>query len=422
MRIMVVSWLPLDPVDSGYKRRIVGLYTPMSQLCDLLLVSPAPGPYRLQWKPAGDEMPEKMANAGTVEGGRTGSGVLVDLSPADNKQEDERPHTAPLRSDMSYAWLTFGRRFREGVKKRAWEFQPDFLIAEGIWAGPAVRKAAVSLKIPWGAVATPIEVLAPRRIYPPPIPQLLWSYERRVYRHADRLFVSSVERAVHLQKGLLPHPPRISVVPDGGHVARLVSEEEVQNQRIDWHIYPEERIGLFVGRLDYLPNRHGLEWFSRRVLPLIGEMPFRIRWLAVGVPQPLSPIPPFEFVGYAEDLDLALAAADVCIAPNQQGSGTSSKVLDYLGAGCPVIATPQAVSGLPLVGDQDALITQDPEEFARFVRMVLLEPGLAEDLGSHGRSLITQELNWEQIAEKMFREISRSWGLAGIPVDTGPEE
>ena len=383
MRLMVVSWLPLDPVDSGYKSRVMGLYTPMSDLCDLLLASPAPGPGGLQWKPVGPPAP---------------------LSPAGSVKR------------------TFSRAFREDVSKQGWEFQPDFVIAEGVWAGPAVRKAAESLKVPFGIVVTPIEILAPRRIYPPPIPQWVGVCVSTVYRHADRLFVSSVEQAVHLQKGLLPHPPRISVVPNGARVARMVSEEEIEEQRMVWHIHPEERIGLFIGRLDYLPNRRGLEWFSKRVLPHIGEMPFRIRWLAVGVPQPQTPIPPFEFVGYVEDLDLALAAADVCIAPNQQGSGTSSKVLDYLGAGCPVIATPQAVSGLPLEGDRDALITQDPEEFARFVRMVLLDPALAEDLGSHGCSLITQELNWELIAEKMFREISRSWGLAGAPVNEGVGE
>jgi glycosyltransferase involved in cell wall biosynthesis len=401
MRLMVVSWLPLDPVDSGYKSRVMGLYTPMTRLCDLLLVSPAPGPCGLQWKGVGKEEDKEKEN-----------------QAPDSDLTDTNPPVTPAR----YAGRTFSRQFREGVFKRAWEFQPDFLIAEGVWAGPASRKAAASLKIPWGIAVTPIEILAPRRIYPPPVPQLLWAYERTVYRHADRLFVSSVEQAVRLQKGLRPHPPRISVVPNGARVARMASEEEVQDQRSAWHIHPEERIGLFIGRMDYLPNQRGLEWFSKKVLSHIGEMPFRIRWLAVGVPQPVTPIPPFEFVGYAEDLDLALAAADVCIAPNQQGSGTSSKVLDYLGAGCPVIATPQAVSGLPLEGDRDALITQDPEEFARFVRMVLLDPALAEDLGSHGCSLITQELNWDLIAEKMFREISRSWGLAGAPVNEGVGE
>jgi glycosyltransferase involved in cell wall biosynthesis len=362
--------------------RVVGLYSPLQQHCELLVVSPSPGQANLPWSP---------------------------IVPA------EQEPSAETGSDVSYLLRTFTSQFRERVKQKAWEFQPDYLIAEGLWAGPAVRKAADALKVPWGLTVHDVLPLTRGHGSSSLFKPILRFYERRTYRHADRLFTKSYPETVRIQKALLPTPPRFSVIPDGAHLARMVSETEVEAQRTRWHIQKGERIGLFVGRLDLATNRLGLEWFSHKVAPLIGDLPFRIRWLAAGIPEPATPIPPFEFIGLLEDPALALATVDLCISPTHSRTGASLHILDSFGAGCPVVATPHSIQGLPIETDRHALISAQPEEFARFIRMILLDSDLAESLGSSARQLIAEQLNWERISEKMFRDISRTWGLQQGP-------
>lgn len=378
MKLLVISWLPLDPVDSRYKNRVVGLYSPLVNKCDLLVLSPPPGPANLPWEP-----------------------IL--------------PATAPSKSFFGGAWdsirHTFSQEFRQSILQKVKEFGPDFILAEGLWAAAGAHRASSELKIPWGISVDDAETRSSTSLIASPIQWLLWFFSKYYYRHADRLFTTTMEEACRLQKALQPRPPRISVIPHGTHLARMVSEDAIQQWKSNWHIFEGEKIGLFVGRLDYGPNRHGLDWFSKKVIPLMGELPFRIRWLAAGIPEPETPIPPFEFIGYAEDLDLVLAAADLCISPKLYGGGTSIKVLDYLGAGCPVIATQKAIQGLPVEPDKHLLVSNHPEEFARYIRMVLFDQEIARKIGNEGRNLVAQDMIWEKIADRMLRECSRSLGL-----------
>jgi glycosyltransferase involved in cell wall biosynthesis len=232
-----------------------------------------------------------------------------------------------------------------------------------------------------------------------------------MYSRADRLFPATVEEVKRLQRTLRTRMPRFTLVPHGTHLARDVSEEEIRELRERWHIREGERIGLFVGEMSDRSNRRGLKWFSQAVRPQIGALPFHVRWVAVGATRPAGVVPPFEFVGYVDDLAAPLAAADLCIAP-AFGEGTLPiKVLDYMGAGCPIVATPSAVQGLPIEKDHHLFVTQDPEEFARSVRVIILDPGLAYEFGKRSRDLVAAELTWEIIAEKLARDLARMLGM-----------
>lgn len=384
MRLMVVSWLPVEPVDSGYKRRVRALYGAASELCEVIVTGPGAAPDDIPWVP-----------------------LPLETEPGDR-------HALSSRSCMLRA---LSRAFADAVVKTAMSERPDFIVAEGLWAAPACRKAARRLGVDWGITINNLESRSAAGIYPPPIPWFLWLYEKSAYRKADRLFIVSETDARLLQRALTPSPPRVTIVPNGTEPARMVTEAEVAAQRSEWRIREDEKVVLFVGKLDYRPNRRGLEWFSRKVYPKVGELPFKLRWIAAGLPRPESEIPPFEFVGYVDDLDLALATADVCIAPVLHGSGTSIKVLDYLGAGCPVVATPHAVRGLPIEPDVHLFATTEAEEFARCLRVVLLDENLATRMGEQAQALIRGRLNWKNIAIKMVTDISRSLGMMNQPPD-----
>lgn len=376
MKVLVVSWLPLVPADSGYKKRVVELYRELSSLADTIVLSPGAKPEGLAWDPIGWENVLGMAPESLVA-------CL--------------PKAKLLR--------TFTAGYYRNAVHHAKKHQPDVVIAEGLWAAKSARRAALATGSRLAVAVQNIEERSARGVYTPPIPRLLGKYERSVYRKADLLVALTGEDSQHIGEWFPNGRPRICVVPNGTAILSPVSPNAVDRVRAGWDVGTGERIVLFVGRLDYPPNRKALEWFSEEVFPEVRSEFSRVRWLVAGVPRPRDPIPPFEFVGYAEDLNAALAAADVCIAPVRHGSGTSIKVLDYLGAGRPVVACSHAVRGLPVVDGEHLLIRDEGPAFADAICELLSDTDRAGMLGGSARILIQEHLSWPALARDLMRQL-----------------
>ena len=376
MRVLVVSWLPLVPADSGYKKRVTELYAQLASLVDVLVLSPGSKPAGVAWNPIGSEDALGMA-----------------------------PESFVACLPKAKLLKTFTTSYSRNAVRHARKFHPDVVIAEGLWAVRSARKVASATGSRLVVVVQNIEERSAQGVYPSPIPVLLGAYERSVYRKANLLVALTEEESHHLGEWFPNAKPRICVVPNGTVLPPLVVPESIDRVKAGWRIGEGERIVLFVGRLDYPPNRKALEWFSEEVCPAFQSGFSSVRWLAAGVPQPRDSLPPFEFVGYVEDLDAALAAADVCIAPVRHGSGTSIKVLDYLGAGCPVVACSHAVRGLP-VSDGDHLLIRDAApEFAEGIRDLLSDRDWAKSLGIRARDLVQESLAWPAIARDLLMQL-----------------
>jgi polysaccharide biosynthesis protein PslH len=91
-------------------------------------------------------------------------------------------------------------------------------------------------------------------------------------------------------------------------------------------------------------------------------------------------------LGFVEDLESVLAAADVALNPVTVGSGSSVKLADYLSAGLPVVSTPVGVRGFEghLQGVQIAEIAGFPAAIQSALRSPppAPTPAGAEDLGT----------------------------------------
>lgn len=94
--------------------------------------------------------------------------------------------------------------------------------------------------------------------------------------------------------------------------------------------------------------------------------------------------------------------SDVGLNPMQSGSGTNIKMLDYMAAGLPVIATPVGARGLDIENYEDALIC-DVSEFPEKIREVLDNRELYNKLSYNGRRLVEEKYDWEKIAEGMAK-------------------
>ena len=85
------------------------------------------------------------------------------------------------------------------------------------------------------------------------------------------------------------------------------------------------------------------------------------------------------------------------------GSGTRLKLLEAMAAGCAIVATPLAASGLTGAGDA-FLLAETADDFAKKTIELLSDSQLREKLGHAAREIVTQQFDWSHVAP-MIRAI-----------------
>jgi glycosyltransferase involved in cell wall biosynthesis len=128
---------------------------------------------------------------------------------------------------------------------------------------------------------------------------------------------------------------------------------------------------VFLGGLDFPPNRDGLTWFLRacrdQVLDAVPD--FRLLLVGRSSDKPLAEAAGWaghlQPLGWVDDLDEILLSAAGLISPLRIGSGIKIKVLEALARGLPVVATRHGVLGLQVGADDGCLIADTPADLAR---------------------------------------------------------
>ncbi len=104
---------------------------------------------------------------------------------------------------------------------------------------------------------------------------------------------------------------------------------------------------LFVGNLEYLPNRVGLQQFLRTVWDTLRASGYRLTVVGRGSDRIRGPA--IQGHGYVGELLPFYKAAGVVVSPIPMGAGSQNKILEALGWGRPVVAYEGAVAGLSLL-------------------------------------------------------------------------
>lgn len=111
---------------------------------------------------------------------------------------------------------------------------------------------------------------------------------------------------------------------------------------------------LWLGGLDWWPNREALLWFAAQVwkpllrirsgltLTLVGRHTDKVKRL---FPEPTSRV-----LGFVDSVAPYFESSNVLIAPIQSGGGIRVKALEALAHGVPCVGTPLGLSGVPSEG------------------------------------------------------------------------
>lgn len=216
--------------------------------------------------------------------------------------------------------------------------------------------------------------------------------EKKAAEYSDHVFVCSVEDKGHLNK--LVSEKKVTVIPNGVDCDYFNLSEQVKNHSI-----------VFAGGVNYPPNNDALQYFFQDIYPkvkkilpdvsitLLGGKPNQ--WLEDLASEDKSIHTP----GLVPDVREYINSACVCISPIRKGSGTSLKILEFMGSGKPIVSTSVGVRGINLRKD-DIIKADSPEDFANGIINLMKDSNLANKIGMNARETAEKEYSWNIIGEK----------------------
>ena len=227
--------------------------------------------------------------------------------------------------------------------------------------------------------------------------RLLLDYERQVAQEFDSAtFVSEAEAS--LFKQLAPEAAsKVSYFNNG------VDSDYFSPAYNHANPYPAGITPLvFTGAMDYWANGDAVEWFSRRVLPLINLHLPRVKFYIVGArPTPavqaLAALPGVVVTGAVPDVRPYLAHSELAVAPLRIARGVQNKVLEAMAMEKAVIASSQAAEGIFAVRGHELVVADDEGEFSNcVVELLRTEPELRRAIGHAARARVLASYNWEK--------------------------
>lgn len=223
--------------------------------------------------------------------------------------------------------------------------------------------------------------------------------ERVVGNTVDHLICLSRDDKSFLKKNMGLSDSRISVVPSG---------VDLDNARF-WGPNFRRKTILFLGNLFFEPNIEAVEFICKDVATHLRNF----RFLIVGdCPEEIShryKKANIKFTGTVTDLNLVFRESTIALAPIQERTGLRIKLLNYLAAGIPIIATSAAVSGF-----KNRRVFVIENNLSRYVKRILAlfkARNEAMRLAKNGRRMIEEQFDWVGIArqtEKVYKRILKT--------------
>jgi glycosyltransferase involved in cell wall biosynthesis len=164
----------------------------------------------------------------------------------------------------------------------------------------------------------------------------------------------------------------------------------------------------FAGPLRWYPNRQGVEWFVRRVWPLVHARSPRSRFRVMGEPSSdrwqVPRAAGVDVLGYVPSVEAELTSCRVFAVPLLSGSGIRLKILNAAAWGIPVVSTTVGAEGLAFRDGSEILISDDPTEFAEAVLRLLTDDQLWHGVRTAALERVRCQYSWESIVGDLLAE------------------
>jgi len=159
---------------------------------------------------------------------------------------------------------------------------------------------------------------------------------------------------------------------------------------------------VFLGGMGWYPNRLGLIWFIKEVLPLIQSKIEDVQLRVIGNPEPNIEIPDeyinnIEILGFVDDFRPIVSESSIMIVPLNLGSGTRLKILEGMSLKKCIVSTSKGAEGIDAKDKVDIIIADSAEEFSAKVIECLSSTEMVHAIENNAREMVVGTYDWEVI-------------------------
>jgi glycosyltransferase involved in cell wall biosynthesis len=283
------------------------------------------------------------------------------------------------------------------VKKLVSTEKPKVIIMTSIWDFHPIRKNPIPKILDAHNVdATAIEERFGQNHF---FSKLVAKAEKAAINGSEHICCCSEDDKEEFVKKYDISPNKISVVPNG------VDLDEFANMNMNipesWQKKLEDyKILLFMGKLDYQPNKEAVKFINEVVAPELEKAhPETFKIVICGGPIP-SNAESFHklihFTGRVEEVVPWMKRADVCISPIFSGSGTRLKIIEYFSSNTPVVSTAKGAEGLGVTHNKDIVIAEK-NNFADEIIDLCKNKEKNKSIAENAFSLVKNKFDWKVI-------------------------
>jgi len=190
------------------------------------------------------------------------------------------------------------------------------------------------------------------------------------------------------------------VIPLGCEINKRIFSFKEKNYKI-----------LFIGNINYLPNKYACYDFIKNILPKILKIDNRIEFNIVGEINRkdkilLSKYKNVTIHGPLKNLNKIVKKSICGIANLEIATGFQFKILTYMSYGLPVISSYNSFSGASnLIKDKDILVYQKNNKLIEYIGHLKINKKLSTNLSNNGFNKIKNKYSWKEIFKPYERLI-----------------
>ncbi|MFN4121927.1 MAG: glycosyltransferase family 4 protein [Flavobacteriales bacterium] len=161
-----------------------------------------------------------------------------------------------------------------------------------------------------------------------------------------------------------------------------------------------------LASMDWYPNVEAVQWFIKKVWPVLKEKNQKIEIHFAGRKMPDSLIkqsePRLHIHSQVDDISYFLDAHTMLIVPLQSGSGIRIKIVEGLAMGKAIISTSKGAEGLGLKHGENILIADTPEEFAQAICDCAENIELHNKIAENALKFAAEKLSRQEIGKNLM--------------------
>ncbi len=163
---------------------------------------------------------------------------------------------------------------------------------------------------------------------------------------------------------------------------------------------------FFLGSLDWLPNREGMEWFLENFVHDLTEGDLRVRFYVAGNDIPDS-FDDFEVMGkifIQGEVDDALEFINskaIMIVPLLSGGGMRVKIVEGMAMQKCIISTNLGAEGIHFEDGVNMLIANNQEEFYDAIHRCITDEEYCKQIGLNARKLVEEQHDANKVTRNL---------------------